>query len=346
MATFARLLNTWYNKQARALPWRETRDPYKIWISEIMLQQTTVATVIPYYKRWVARFPTVEVLAKANLEDVLKLWQGLGYYQRARNLHKAALMICADFNGQIPRQPDQLKQLPGFGPYTVGAVLSIAFDRRYPIIDANVRRVIMRILARKGLANVSQDKDILVYLDQVMPQRNMRTFNQALMELGALVCRSREPLCSLCPIKSLCKAYQKGVQEIIPQTKKKVLKDVEVAVGVLKKGRKYFIQQRPVKGLLAGLWEFPGGKLEKGETPRVALKRELREEIGVEVTSMTHLMNIKHFYTQFRVHLHVFLCEAKPHPIEDEMHKFINYYEFSRYPLPSGSAKIVEKMRP
>ncbi len=331
-------------KKARKLPWRETRDPYKIWISEIMLQQTTVNAVIPYYEKWIQVFPTVRHVAKVSEQKILKLWQGLGYYSRAKNIHKSAKMIVKQYKESIPKNPEELRKLPGFGPYTVGAVLSIAFDMRQPIIDANVRRVIMRVLAREGYADTLQDKAILEFLDKVMPKKNLRSFNQAMMELGALVCRNREPVCSLCPLKTECRAYAKGIQEIIPQIKKKVLKDLEVSVGIIERKGKYFIQKRPSKGLLADFWEFPGGKIEKRELPAQALKREIKEELGVEVEKSKHFMRVRHFYTQYRVKLHVSFCQLKSYPDSDATHKWVSLKNLTKYPMPSGSAKIVDKL--
>lgn len=343
--SFNRNLTEWYKKNARRLPWRETRDPYKIWISEVMLQQTTVNAVIPYYEKWIKIFPTVEALRNAPLQEILKAWQGLGYYQRAQNLHKAARIICAQYNGALPQAPEKLRKLPGFGPYTTGAVASIAFDLPCTIIDANVRRVVMRLLALEGYADTSQDGKIAGFLQEVMPRKEAGTFNQALMELGALICRNREPLCLLCPVKAHCAAYQKGIQEIIPKPKKRIIQDLDVAIGILQRGNKYLIQKRPSKGLLADLWEFPGGKIEKGETPQEALKRELKEELDIEVTSSRYLMNVQHFYTQFRVNLHVFHCQAKFYPQANYLRKWLSIKELVEYPMPSGSAKIVARLQ-
>ena len=337
-------MNNWYRRQARDLPWRETSDPYKIWISEIMLQQTTVNAVIPYYQKWIKEFPTVQHVAKAPLQKILRLWQGLGYYSRARNIHRSAKIICDFHEGTIPNKPEQLKKLPGFGPYTVGAVLSIAFDKRYPIVDANVRRVFMRILAVDGYADISQDPKILAYLDQVMPRRNLRTFNQALMELGALVCRNREPLCLLCPVKSHCLGYKKGIQEIIPRLKKRIIRDIEAAIGILKIKNKYFIQKRPAIGLLADLWEFPGGKINDNESPAQALRRELKEELNIDLKSSWHIMNVQHCYTQFRVNLHISMCKPVSLPKLNRDRKWVSLRSLRKYPMPSGSTKIVDRL--
>ncbi len=341
---FAQLLMIWYKKSARDLPWRKTNDPYLIWISEVMLQQTTVNTVIPYFNRWVKLFPNLKMLAQTPLEKVLKVWQGLGYYQRAKNIHKAAKIILHEHQGRVPDDPALLKKLPGFGPYTIGAVLSIAFDKRYSIIDANIRRVCMRLLAKDGYAEASQDKDILPNLEKLLPQNNFRIFNQAFMELGALVCRQREPICLLCPVKNFCQAYQKGIQEIIPQTKKKILEDISVSVGLLRKDHKIFIQKRPSSGLLADLWEFPGGKIGRGESPVDALKRELKEELNIEIKNIRYFTDVQHFYTQFRVKLHAFSCESDSTLPQGPTYKWTALKNLIHYPMPSGSSKIVDEL--
>ena len=342
--SFSRQLCAWYRAHARDLPWRRTKDPYKIWISEIMLQQTTVNAVIPYYQRWTKVFPTVAAASHAPLQRILRLWQGLGYYQRAKNIHKAAKMICTEYDGVLPQRAEEISKLPGFGSYTTGAVLSIAFGIRHPIIDANVRRVVMRLLATEGHAVPRHDPAILKFLEQVMPHKDIGTFNQALMELGALVCRNREPLCLLCPVRVHCQAYREGKQEVIPESKARVVKDIDVAVGILKKNGRYFIQRRPSKGLLADLWEFPGGKIEENEAPAPALAREFKEELGVEVDSINPFMHARHTYTQFRVRLHVFFCKSKSSIREDATHKWVRLPELLKYPMPSGSAKIVERL--
>jgi len=338
---FSQDLTHWYLKNKRDLPWRRTKDPYKIWISEIMLQQTTVNTVIAYYEKWIKNFPTIHDLAKAPIQTVLKQWQGLGYYNRARNLHKAAEIIIQEHGGDIPRDPILIRSLPGFGPYSTGSVLSIAYDLPLTIIDANVRRVVMRLLALPGIADTKQDKVINDFLLKVLPKKEVGDFNQALMELGALVCRSKEPLCSLCPVKKYCKAFKESKQELIPQTKKKMLKDIHAVIAIIKKGDKYFLQKRISKGLLADMWEFPGGKIEIGETKEQALARELKEEINVNLKSARYLFNVKHFYTQFRVNLSVFECSLVNDPIIDKTHLWVNYKNFSKYPMPSGSVKII-----
>ena len=281
-AAFTLKLIHWYHKYKRDLPWRRTRDPYKIWISEVMLQQTTVKAVLNYYENWIRQFPTVKDLAEARLEVVLRAWQGLGYYNRARNLHKAAIILHEKYDGRLPRTSKELANLPGFGPYTSGAVASIAYNLRVPIIDANVRRVFMRLLAIQGKSVNAQDKVLLPKIEILLPKHNVGDFNQGLMELGALICRSKEPICSICPVRQFCKAYEKGVQEVIPLSIKAKIKKITAAVGLFYDIRgRILIQKRPDTGLLAGLWEFPGGKAKPGESLVGALKREIREELGV-----------------------------------------------------------------
>ncbi len=338
-------MRCWYRRHARDLPWRRTSDPYKVWVSEIMLQQTTVSAVIPYYERWIEKFPDVGSVARASPAEILKAWQGLGYYQRARNVHKAAQIICECYGGTLPADKENLRRLPGFGAYTTGAVLSIAFQKAEPIIDANVRRVFMRLLLLDGKADGRHDGVISGELKRLLPARAPGDFNQALMELGATVCRSQLPLCSQCPVRNACQAYHKGVQEIIPEPKTKKLKDIYAAIAVIRHKGRFFIQRRPLSGLLAGLWEFPGGQIQEGETSRRALERELDEELGVAIQSAVPLMNVRHFYTQFRVHLSVWLCSARPIPKSDETHRWVRSREFSDYAMPSGSVKIVERLR-
>lgn len=341
---FSLNLIRWFDKNKRDLPWRKIADPYKILVSEIMLQQTTVATVIPYYKRWIKRFPTVKNLAAAKPKTVLKMWQGLGYYARARNLHQTSKFLVKNFDAKIPATRQELQTLPGLGPYTTGAVLSIAFGQREVIIDANVRRVIMRILALSGFADTTQDKSIKEFLNRVMPVHHMSSFNQGLMELGALICRSGQVLCLQCPIQGFCKAYKKGTQEIIPRVKEKQLEKKDVAVAIIRKGNKIFIQKRPSKGLLADLWEFPGGQREKGESVKQALCRELREELNVSVVSAKPFVRVKHLYTKFSVDLYAFYCNVTPIPKENRTQKWVTLSEFQKYPVPSGTVRIIDRL--
>ncbi|MGE5279881.1 MAG: A/G-specific adenine glycosylase [Deltaproteobacteria bacterium] len=337
-------LLAWYRRHKRDLPWRRTRDPYRIWVSEAMLQQTTVATVIPYYRRWLKRFPSMRRLAAASLPDVLKAWQGLGYYQRARNVHKAARLFCGRFEGRIPDDPHVLAEVPGFGPYTTAAVLSIAFDRPLTLIDANVRRVMARYLVLKDAQGKGADKAIQSCLDKALPRGEAGDFNQALMELGALVCRKENPLCPACPLKTRCGAWRQDLQDVIPGTPERQVEFIEAAAAVVERGDRVFLQQRGPKGLLAGLWEFPGGKIEKAETPEAALRRELREELGVSLPQAKLFMTVRHAYTRFRVRLHVYRCSADPLPGADRTHRWVPVGRLKEYPVPSATARIIEAL--
>ena len=342
-AEFQKKLEAWYSVRHRKLPWRETQDPYRIWISEIMLQQTTVQTVIPYYMEWMEHFPDMLTLSRAPLQKVLKVWQGLGYYRRAKNLHKASHIIMSDFNGQIPQNYEDLKNLPGFGPYTTAAVLSIAFDEPYLAIDANIRRILMRLLKWPRKASSSIDKKLHPFFSPILPRINMGIFNQALMELGSLVCRPKNPLCLLCPVLDFCEAYKAGEQEVIPIPEKRSTKKIEAVIGIIEKNEKFLIQKRPSKGLLADLWEFPGGKLEKGETAEIALKREIREELGVEIYEERFLTKVQHSYTQFQVTLYALSCSIKMDPVLDKNHHcWVSLEGMRQFPFPSGSAKVIK----
>ncbi len=250
----------WYRRHRRDLPWRRTKDPYRIWVSEIMLQQTTVETVIPYYDRFLKRFPTLQTLAKAKEDDVLKLWSGLGYYSRARNLHRAAPMIGKLFS----RHPTEslvndLQKLPGIGRYTAGAIASIAFDLRAPILDGNVIRVLSRLFClSQDPKSSSGQKVFWKKAEEVIPQRNCGDFNQALMELGATVCLLENPLCLVCPVAPICEARKRGRSEDYPKGGKRVAyRDVAMTAAVVLKGKKFLMVQRPGNGLLKGMWEVP-----------------------------------------------------------------------------------------
>ncbi|MFW6124955.1 MAG: A/G-specific adenine glycosylase, partial [Pirellulales bacterium] len=237
---FRRRLLRWYARSARDLPWRRTHDPYAIWVSEIMLQQTQVAAVVPYFERFLAAFPTVSELACATEHDVLRLWEGLGYYSRARNLHRAAHQVDRNYGGRVPDDPKQLADLPGIGRYTAGAIASIAFDRRTPILEANTRRVLSRLAAlREDPRTATAERRLWQFADRILPRSRPGRFNQALMELGAEVCRPRDPACGRCPVHLHCRAYRAGLQHALPLPGRptKVQRVREAAV-VVRRGRR------------------------------------------------------------------------------------------------------------
>jgi A/G-specific adenine glycosylase len=308
-----------------------------------MLQQTTVPAVIPYFERWLERFPDLPSLARAPLRSVLRAWQGLGYYQRARNLHRAAKLMMRRHGGHVPDDAGTLRELPGFGPYTTAAVLSLAYGRPLPVIDANVRRVLMRILGIEGAADQGLDTGLLPVLQKVIPRSAPGAFNQGLMELGALVCRSANPQCLLCPVREFCRAAEEGRQEIIPKPRRLEVTKIEAAVAVIRQGGRVLIRKRPEGGLLAGLWEFPGGKRKRGESLVDTLRREVREEVGVEVEDVRFLTTVGHAYTRYRVTLHVFSCRLRRPPARPAREfRWVTLRSIRRYPLPSGSVRIVD----
>jgi len=345
------LLN-WYHKNARVLPWRATKDPYTIWVSEIMLQQTQVQTVIPYYERWMRVFPTLSNLAVSSEDKVLKLWEGLGYYSRARNLQKAAKKIMLEHGGQIPKNFDVLLTLPGIGRYTAGAITSIAFGLPYPVLDANVIRVLSRVYAMKeSLALSSTVKklwDLATQLIQScgrLSNKNPGDFNQALMELGATLCSPKKPSCLLCPLRKECLAWKTEDPENFPRkAPKKKAKKMDVAIGILWNRKKVLIQKRAPTGLWGGLWEFPGGKVETGETPEEGLLREMREELGVKVKICQKRKTILHAYTQFRVTLYPFDCILETGTPKNKAAtelKWVSVDRLHAYAFPSANGKLI-----
>lgn len=342
-----RSLLSWYRKQKRDLPWRKTRNPYFIWVSEIMLQQTQVKTVIPYYKKWIAAFPTVKKLAESPEDHVLKLWQGLGYYSRARNLQKAARIVHKIHGGKIPDEQDAILKLPGIGRYTSGAILSIAFEKNIPVLDGNVIRVLSRLFAvsENGRTRLSENR-LYDIAEDLLPRKKPGDFNQAMMELGAVVCLPKNPACNVCPLNSICKSARLGTQENYPPPRPRVsAKKIEVSAAVILRYGKTFIQQRPHNKLMGGLWEFPGGKREQNETMENCLLREIREELDVDVVIREKLMTIKHSYTQFRVTLHVYSCRLPAGRIKAsscEQWKWAPTSELGNFAFPAANVKIVD----
>lgn len=342
-------LFTWYGQHGRDLPWRHDRHPYAIWVSEIMLQQTQVKTVIPYYQRWLATFPTIEALAIAEQQQVLKAWQGLGYYARARNLHRSAQIITANFEGIFPNQLESLLQLPGIGRTTAGGILSAAFNLPMPILDGNVKRVLARLVAlpvptSKAIAPLWQQSTALLDPDQP------RDFNQALMDLGATVCTPRHPSCERCPWNHHCQAYNLGIQTALPMSESRSPvshKSIGVAVIWNDQGQ-ILIDRRPESGLLGGLWEFPGGKVEPGETIAACIQREIQEELAIEIAVGDHLITVDHTYTHFRVTLHVHHCRylrGEPQPIGCEAIRWVTLPEIEQFPFPKANLQIIAALQ-
>ncbi|HEY9751555.1 MAG TPA: A/G-specific adenine glycosylase [Coleofasciculaceae cyanobacterium] len=344
-----RALLLWYREFGRDLPWRQTDDPYAIWVSEVMLQQTQVKTVIPYYHRWFTHFPTIPVLAAADQQQILKVWQGLGYYARARNLQRAAQIVVQQHGGVFPTQMADALQLPGIGRTTAGGVLSAAFDQPHPILDGNVKRVLARLVGlmyppRLAIAQLWEISEQL--LDPAHP----RDFNQALMDLGATVCTPRAPDCYHCPWRLYCIAYKQGMQSELPMTESRApLPHKIIGVAVIWNDKdQILIDRRRQEGLLGGLWEFPGGKVEPAETLEACIQREIQEELGIEIRVDRHLITVDHTYTHFRVTLEVYHCHhlwGEPQPIECDEVRWVTLEEIDQYPFPKANIRIIEALR-
>jgi A/G-specific adenine glycosylase len=299
----------WFKQNRRDLPWRKTKDPYAIWISEIMLQQTQVATVIPYYEKFLKTFPTIRSLAKADLSKVLKVWEGLGYYSRARNLHRASRIILSHFNGKIPENLNDLLSLPGIGRYTAGAIFSIAFNKETPILDGNVKRVLSRLFAVTENSK-KMEKILWKYSESLIPKGHASFFNQALMDFGATVCTPKAPSCPECPIKNVCKAYGFGKPEHFPsKTIKKRLPHIEAVAAVIKKNGKILLGQRPPEGFLGGLWEFPNWRSDGEKNLKKYLRAKVKSDLGLKVKCEEPLGAFKQTYSHFKLTLHVFHCQ-------------------------------------
>ena len=349
----ARKLLNWASRNLRDLPWRsELRDPYRVWISEIMLQQTQVTTVIPYFLRFTERLPDVQALAEASLDDVLKLWEGLGYYSRARNLHRAAQHIVAELGGQLPDTVEGLRQLPGIGRYTAGAIASIAFGRDAPVVDGNVKRVLARLYAVRGdVRDPKIERKLWDLAEMNLPTGKAGRWNEALMELGATLCTPRSPRCGECPFKGICQARAQDLEEELPErVVKKKTPHYEVAAAVIRtlRGNKILIAQRPLGGMLGGLWEFPGGKVERGESLRACLKREIQEELGIEIEVGSRVTNVRHAYTHFRITLHAFECRlvrGRPRKIDVADWRWVTLDELDDFAFAVADHKIIQVLQ-
>lgn len=342
------LLN-WYRQVGRDLPWRRTRDPYAIWVSEIMLQQTQVKTVIPYYERWLTLFPTVSALAQADQQQVLKAWQGLGYYARARNLHRAAQVIVENHDGVFPSDLEAVLQLPGIGRTTAGGILSAAFDRPFPILDGNVKRVLARFFALQ-VPPARSLTQLWAWSDALLDPDHPRDYNQALMDLGATLCTPKNPDCLRCPWQSDCRAYALNLQLELPMSESRSpLPHKAIGVAVIWNDQgQILIDRRRQEGLLGGLWEFPGGKIEPGETVEACIRREIQEELAIDVEVGDRLITIDHAYSHFRVTLNVHHCRhlsGEPQPLECDEIRWVSLEEIHEFPFPKANERIIEALR-
>lgn len=282
---FRRSLLAWFETHRRDLPWRATDDPYAILVSEVLLQQTRIAAGAEYYRRFLGRFPTVERLAAATEEEVLQVWEGLGYYRRARHLHETARRVVREHNGEIPRDPDVLEQLPGIGPYTAGAVASIAHEVPVPAVDGNVLRVLSRLYAiEEDISRSATRRRIRELAEKLVPETDPGTFNQALMELGSLVCVPQTPRCGVCPVAGSCRARAEDKAERLPIRRKRTEPpEVPAAFALLERGDAVLLVQRPPDALLGGLWALPGGEVGSDATPAEGLVDLLRNRHGLSI---------------------------------------------------------------
>lgn len=332
----------WYRKNKRTLPWRNRyrTNPYAVWVSEIMLQQTRVETVISYFEKWMSLFPTVHALAKASERNVLNAWEGLGYYSRARNLHKAAKIVVEVYGGEIPRDLDELIELPGIGRYTVGAIASIAFGMDEPALDGNLKRVYARLFDISDPIDSSVgEKRLWEIAKENLPKGKAGDFNQALMDLGATICIPGNPRCSICPVMEFCESYKNGTQESRPVKKpKKEVPQYIHAAGVILKGKKVLLVQRPSNGLLGGMWEFPNGRVD-GD-PAKELKKALRSEYRLNVRRKEALGVVQHAYTHFKVTVHAYQCELISMSSTDM--KWVPVKDLDTFPMGKVDRRIAQ----
>lgn len=339
----------WYADHHRRLPWRETTDPYAIWVSEVMLQQTQVATAIPYFQRFMKRFPTALELASADMAAVLKLWEGLGYYSRARNLHRAAGIVAAEYHGVVPDDPEAFRALPGVGDYIAAAVLSIAFGRVMAVVDGNVKRVLARLYEDATPVNHSAaHKAFKGYADELIcPDRPSR-FNQAMMELGALICRPRQPDCAHCPLSGLCGSLQHGTVDAYPKrVASKRVPHRHQAIAVIVKRGKMLVVQRPSDGFLGGLWEFPAFDADARKTSPSAVVRQVNDQVGLRVVILERFARIRHAYTHFSLSADVYLCRWQSGRIRLQNaggHRWVSLRGLARLPIHKANHKFMASL--
>lgn len=333
----------WYHLNKRDLPWRENKDPYKIWVSEIMLQQTKVDTVIPYFHRFIDKFPTVYALADADPQDVLKAWEGLGYYSRARNLQNAVQEVVASYGGIVPSNRDELGSLKGIGPYTRGAILSIAYDLPEPAVDGNVMRVISRVLkVEEDIAQQRVKKVFESYISKLIAEEDPASFNQAIMELGALICTPKSPSCMLCPVQSHCIAYAEGIQKELPiKTKAKRQKTIPYAALLINnEDGAYLIEKRKDSGLLASLWQFPMVPL--NEVGMDQLENWIDKEYGIKIKLKVKKGKLKHVFTHLIWQLDIYEAEIMDWNTKERKLTFVEKRDLKTYPFPVSHLKMMK----
>ena len=349
IALRARLL-AHYDANRRTMPWRGEADPYRVWVSEVMLQQTRVETVRDRYPAFLAAFPTIRALADASEEAVLKAWEGLGYYARARNLRRAARAVVESGADALPDSVEGLRELPGFGPYTAAAVASIAFRRAAAVVDGNVERVLARLLDEGGdVRSAGVRARIAGEADRLLDPARPGDWNQAMMDLGATVCVPRAPRCLACPVEAHCLGRAAGRAERLPvKPRRAATPHFDVAAGIVWKDGRVLVARRPAEGLLGGLFEFPGGKRREGETLEAACAREVREETGLRVEVTAPFVAVDHAYSHFRITLHTFHCRVlggrlAPSGCEDP--RFVAVEDLTALPFPRANVRVLEALR-
>ena len=334
----------WFVENGRDLPWRRDYAPYEVWISEIMLQQTQIKTMLPYYHRWMERFPDLRSVANAPEDELFRCWEGLGYYARVKNIQKAARQIVSEFDGKLPCDFDSIRSLPGIGRYTAGAIMSFACNADYPAADANAARILARIFNISIRSDSKEFQDaVWHYATEILPRGQARNFNQALMDFGSRICVSGVPLCAECPIASGCGSFAAGTAERIPvKAVKRAPEQIRRVIGIFLRDGKVLVRKRPESGLMPNLWEFPGGDAKGGEMPEKVLGDLWLREFGIPIGAMKKLTIVKHSHTAFRVTLHAFLCEACGRmPDTSERLKWLDLGELEKFGFPAAHRKVI-----
>ena len=337
----------WYHQECEDYPWRNSKNPYFIWLSEVMLQQTRVSTALEYYHRWISTLPDVQSVAETPIDQILKLWEGLGYYNRARNFHMSCQIVIEQYNGNIPNDSSEFSKLPGVGPYISAAVMSIAFNAVFPAVDGNAIRVISRIYSI-NLPYPKSRKRIYCLLEELIDPNSPGDFNQAIMDFGRKICTPKNPSCCICTVHNYCSAYVNNNVDKYPlHIKKKPKPHYPVAVGVILKNGMILVSKRKEGGFLGGLWEFPGGKIEDGETATDCIIREVHEELGVWVKPEMFINRVKHVYSHFSISMEAYYCQfigGVPRAIECADWRWVSLNKIENLAFPASSHKLFKNI--